>query len=259
VNKHLRLTGIVMTMFDPRTKLSEQVVEEVKRYFGDQVYDTVIPRTVRLSEAPGYGEPITVYDSKSRGAETYRALAVEVADKPPPDEPTPLPLPQDIPDVIAPAPQRIRTEEPPAERKPAPQPKAAKPKKPVAVEPKPEPEIEPEPEPEAEAERAKPVLEVVEDLPEEPEAKLETAPKAKLPAEPESAAEVEDDAFEESKPLAAGIAAATVQAEDLAADPEPEVEDLRDVESPLAGGSDDSTAEGPKKKKWRMFRKGGDA
>ena len=68
-----------MTMFDPRTKLSSQVVEEVQRFFGDLVYDVIIPRTVRLSEAPGFGQPITVYDPHSRGAETYRQLAAEVA------------------------------------------------------------------------------------------------------------------------------------------------------------------------------------
>ena len=72
-------------MFDPRTKLSEQVVEEVQRYFGELVYDVIIPRTVRLSEAPGYGQPITVYDPKSKGAECYRELAREVALRPPPD------------------------------------------------------------------------------------------------------------------------------------------------------------------------------
>jgi chromosome partitioning protein len=63
VNTGLRLTGIVMTMYDPRTKLSEQVVQEVRKYFGERVYKTVIPRTVRLSEAPGVGQPSTVYDS----------------------------------------------------------------------------------------------------------------------------------------------------------------------------------------------------
>ncbi|MDH4111742.1 MAG: AAA family ATPase, partial [Actinomycetota bacterium] len=62
INPGLRLSGIVMTMFDPRTKLSEQVVDEVRRYFGELVYDVIIPRTVRLSEAPGFGQPITVYD-----------------------------------------------------------------------------------------------------------------------------------------------------------------------------------------------------
>jgi chromosome partitioning protein len=78
VNPSLRLTGIVMTMFDGRTKLSEQVVAEVRGYFGPRVYESVIPRSVRLSEAPGYGEPITRYDPSSRGATAYRSLAREV-------------------------------------------------------------------------------------------------------------------------------------------------------------------------------------
>lgn len=90
INSGLRLSGIVMTMFDPRTKLSEQVVHEVQRYFGDLVYGVIIPRTVRLSEAPGFGQPITVYDPKSKGAEAYRQLADEVALRPPPDAPMPL-------------------------------------------------------------------------------------------------------------------------------------------------------------------------
>jgi chromosome partitioning protein len=89
INSGLRLSGIVMTMFDSRTKLSEQVVQEVQRYFGDLVYDVIIPRTVRLSEAPGFGQPITVYDAKSKGAEAYRQLAREVALRPPPDTPMP--------------------------------------------------------------------------------------------------------------------------------------------------------------------------
>jgi chromosome partitioning protein len=77
LNPKLRLTGIVLTMYNPRTRLSEQVVEEVKRYFGQRVYDTVIPRTVRLSEAPGFGQPITAYDPRSKGAKAYRQLARE--------------------------------------------------------------------------------------------------------------------------------------------------------------------------------------
>jgi chromosome partitioning protein len=89
INPELRLTGIVMTMFDPRTRLSEQVVDEVRRFFGDLVYDNIIPRTVRLSEAPGFGVPITVYDPKSKGAQSYRELAREVALRPPPDAPMP--------------------------------------------------------------------------------------------------------------------------------------------------------------------------
>jgi chromosome partitioning protein len=90
INSGLRLSGIVMTMFDPRTKLSEQVVQEVQRHFGDLVYGVIIPRTVRLSEAPGFGQPITVYDPKSKGAEAYRQLAREVALRPPPDSPMPV-------------------------------------------------------------------------------------------------------------------------------------------------------------------------
>lgn len=78
VNPGLRLTGIVLTMFDARTKLADQVVTEVRAYFGSRVYEAIIPRSVRLSEAPGFGQPITRYDSASRGAEAYRALAREV-------------------------------------------------------------------------------------------------------------------------------------------------------------------------------------
>ena len=103
VNTDLRLTGIVMTMFDPRTKLSEQVVAEVRRYFGDRVYRTIIPRTVRLSEAPGFGQPITVYDPHSKGAESYRGLAQEVAARLP-DE-SPLPNVDDVPSVVIPRPE----------------------------------------------------------------------------------------------------------------------------------------------------------
>jgi chromosome partitioning protein len=100
INPGLRLSGIVMTMFDPRTKLSSQVVEEVQRFFGDLVYDVIIPRTVRLSEAPGFGQPISVYDPRSRGAQTYRQLAAEVASRPPPAEP--MPVYEDLPTVVVP-------------------------------------------------------------------------------------------------------------------------------------------------------------
>jgi chromosome partitioning protein len=100
VNPALRLSGIVMTMFDPRTKLSEQVVEEVRKYFGDRVYDTIIPRTVRLSEAPGFGQPITVYDPRSTGAKRYRELAGEVVNREPADEP--VPVMDSLPSVILP-------------------------------------------------------------------------------------------------------------------------------------------------------------
>ena len=102
INPELRLTGIVMTMFDPRTKLSEQVVDEVRRFFGDVVYDAIIPRTVRLSEAPGFGQPITVYDPRSKGAETYRQLAKEVAARPRPE--APMPVFDELPTVVVSAP-----------------------------------------------------------------------------------------------------------------------------------------------------------
>ena len=87
VNPALRLSGIVMTMFDARTKLADQVVDEVKAYFGKRVYDTIIPRSVRISEAPGFGKPITVYDPTSRGAMAYRWLAEEVVERPVEDVP----------------------------------------------------------------------------------------------------------------------------------------------------------------------------
>ncbi len=110
VNTGLRLTGIVMTMFDPRTKLSEQVVAEVRRYFGDRVYQTIIPRTVRLSEAPGFGQPITVYDPHSKGAQSYRDLAREVASRLPDERP--LPIVDDVPSVVVPAPEPQPTRAP---------------------------------------------------------------------------------------------------------------------------------------------------
>jgi chromosome partitioning protein len=78
LNPALEVEGVVLTMFDARTNLSIQVVEEVKRYFRSKVYRTIIPRNVRLSEAPSHGEPIITYDPKSRGAEVYLELAKEV-------------------------------------------------------------------------------------------------------------------------------------------------------------------------------------
>lgn len=78
LNPNLKVEGVVLTMFDARTNLSIQVVEEVKKYFGNKVYRTIIPRNVRLSEAPSYGLPIILYDSKSKGAECYMELAEEV-------------------------------------------------------------------------------------------------------------------------------------------------------------------------------------
>ena len=78
LNPALQLEGVVLTMFDARTNLSIQVVDEVKSHFRNKVYHTIIPRNVRLSEAPSHGQPIVQYDSKSRGAEVYMDLAREV-------------------------------------------------------------------------------------------------------------------------------------------------------------------------------------
>ena len=81
LNPRLGLEGVLLTMFDSRTNLSLQVAQEVKRHFPGQVFATVIPRNVRLSEAPSHGKPISAYDPYSRGAEAYAALAEEVAGK----------------------------------------------------------------------------------------------------------------------------------------------------------------------------------
>ncbi len=76
-NPNVEIAGIVMTMFDGRTNLSSQVVAEVRAHFGERTYDTIIPRTVRLSEAPSFGQTILEYDSSGGGARAYRQLAVE--------------------------------------------------------------------------------------------------------------------------------------------------------------------------------------
>ena len=81
LNPDIAMEGVVLTMYDGRTNLSLQVAEEVKRHFPGQVYATVIPRNVRLSEAPSHGLPVSAYDSLSRGAEAYAALAQEVLEQ----------------------------------------------------------------------------------------------------------------------------------------------------------------------------------
>jgi chromosome partitioning protein len=78
LNPDLQLEGVLLTMYDSRTNLSSQVEDEVKKYFREKVYQTIIPRSVRLSEAPSHGLPIIKYDPKSRGAEVYAELAKEV-------------------------------------------------------------------------------------------------------------------------------------------------------------------------------------
>jgi chromosome partitioning protein len=81
INRDLKIIGVLLTMFDARTNLSIQVVDEVKNYFRGKVFRTIIPRNVRLSEAPSHGLPIILYDTKSRGAEVYRDLAEEVLER----------------------------------------------------------------------------------------------------------------------------------------------------------------------------------
>jgi chromosome partitioning protein len=78
LNPDLEVFGVLMTMYDKRTRLSQQVVDEVRDFFVDTVFETLIPRSVRLSEAPSFGQPVTLYDPSGRGAEAYRQLAKEV-------------------------------------------------------------------------------------------------------------------------------------------------------------------------------------
>lgn len=81
LNPKLKVGGVVLTMYDGRTKLSKEVAEQVREYFGDVAFKTVIPRSVRLSEAPSYGEPIEAFDPMSRGAIAYRHLGREVLER----------------------------------------------------------------------------------------------------------------------------------------------------------------------------------
>ena len=78
LNKNLEVEGVALTMYDARTNLSMQVIEEVKKYFKNKVYRTIIPRNVKLSEAPSYGLPIALYDKNSKGAKAYETLAKEI-------------------------------------------------------------------------------------------------------------------------------------------------------------------------------------
>ncbi len=78
LNPDLAIEGLLMTMFDPRNRLSRQVEEEVRQFFPDQVFDTVVPRNVRLSESPSHGLPVILYDPSCRGAQSYKELAQEI-------------------------------------------------------------------------------------------------------------------------------------------------------------------------------------
>ena len=78
LNPDLTIHGVVLTMFDPRNNLATQVVADVRQFMGDKVYDTVIPRNVRVSEAPSHGKPVLLYDLKCTGSQAYLKLASEV-------------------------------------------------------------------------------------------------------------------------------------------------------------------------------------
>ena len=78
LNPALELEGVLVTMYDPRANLTQQVYAELKKFFGDKVYDTVIPRNVRLAEAPSFGKPVLLHDKTSTGAAAYLALAKEI-------------------------------------------------------------------------------------------------------------------------------------------------------------------------------------
>jgi chromosome partitioning protein len=78
LNPSLSIRGLVMTMYDGRTNLAKDVVEEVRRHFSEKVFDTIIPRTVRLAEAPSHGVPISAYSPNSTGGHAYRMLAEEI-------------------------------------------------------------------------------------------------------------------------------------------------------------------------------------
>lgn len=80
-NPNLEVEGVVLTMYDDRTNLAQQVTQELKKYFGDKLLQTVIPRNIRLAEAPSYGKPALLYDVRSRGAESYIKLAKELMDR----------------------------------------------------------------------------------------------------------------------------------------------------------------------------------
>jgi chromosome partitioning protein len=84
LNKNLQIVNLVRVMFDPRITLQQQVSEQLKSHFGDKVFDTVIPRNVRLAEAPSYGLPGVVFDPSARGSQAFVALASELVEKMPP-------------------------------------------------------------------------------------------------------------------------------------------------------------------------------
>jgi chromosome partitioning protein len=303
INPGLRVSGIVMTMFDPRTKLSEQVVDEVKRYFGDLVYDAIIPRTVRLSEAPGFGQPITEYDPRSKGATSYRELGREVALRPPPTEP--MPAYDDLPMVVVPPLEgSTAVDESPDEMDEAPSGSGAaelegvdSPSEPAVVtELEPEPAHEPEAEPESILEptleptpepEPKPIAQATPSAAAQPEPAVEPTPEpAPIRASTEADPLDEDDVWEQAEPPGERrVAPPPPRADDGAVAPAGPVpgrrvvvidEDAEIAAAARQGGSAESEhdpqqghaggdigatledEEGAPKRRWRLFRKGGE-
>jgi chromosome partitioning protein len=254
VNPALRLSGIVMTMFDTRTKLSEQVVQEVRRYFGDQVYDAIIPRTVRLSEAPGFGQPITVYDPRSRGAAAYRQLAAEVVRTRPSSTAVPAGL-DGIPTVVAPLPETVRT----APRPLGPEESAAEEAEP-AIEPEGQAELaEAAPEEEAqpstgngdEAARARASLESMKAPPSVEGEEVKSGEAGELDRASEPPPEEEEQLRPEPTPEPEPMRRRVVVVEDVDASEGDGVEDGAQPE-PAAGLEEEGG-----KRRWSLFRRGG--
>jgi chromosome partitioning protein len=274
INAGLRLSGIVMTMFDARTKLSEQVVQEVQKYFGDLVYGVIIPRTVRLSEAPGFGQPITVYDAKSKGAEAYRQLAREVAFRPPPDTPMPhydeinvaqmapmddvvtveevVPLPdedaagkQDVPSSEEDEPAEERSAHP-SGMPPEAAPEAAQEREQVEPEAAPPIEAAPRVRPAAQP-PTEPRLD--EELWEEPPAQPES--RVKPPSSPAPPGELPQRrvvVIDENSEI-------DIQGSREVPPPSPGLSETREGMADIGATLDDERGH---KRRWRMFRKGGD-
>jgi chromosome partitioning protein len=272
INSGLRLSGIVMTMFDPRTKLSEQVVQEVQRFFGELVYGVIIPRTVRLSEAPGFGQPITVYDPKSKGAEAYRQLAREVALRPPPDAPMPpfdempiavmAPMDEVVTDEeVDPSPEVEDTvpgehraepdEDPEGASEGTSEPTGHAETKLAAVEPQgksqveagPRAETEPAPRPELHSNLSD------EDLWQEPPPEPE--PRVKRPSSPAAPGELPQRrvvVIEENPDI-------DIEASREEAPPPPGSSEQHEGMADIGATLDDESG---RKRRWRMFRKGGD-
>jgi chromosome partitioning protein len=244
VNPGLRLSGIVMTMFDPRTKLSEQVVDEVRRYFGDLVYRTVIPRTVRLSEAPGFGQPITVYDPRSRGAQCYRDLATEVADRPIPEGP--LPSFDEVPAVVIEPPQDpVARSAPHPMREVREEDVAADADLPASDEPDDDEEATPAPaaNPDVQAEPEPNAVDTDDEAEATGGSDPEVDPAATwTPAEDASAADIEREVV-------------VIDAYDLDPDTTP-IAATETEASPNGGEPRDEDEDGPRKR-WSLFRRGG--